>query len=134
MIEANREARLLGHVAWDGATATSERVLLRASVLNRRRVERDQYVRIRDEEGARSGFLARVVTGPFFHRSGAPTVGGLTAGTSMESFLLADLEVQGELVGGRARDTHSRPAPGSPVLALGPEEVAGVYGFGGDML
>ena len=87
MAEAGPEARLLGHVAWDGSTATSERVLLRASVANRRLVERNQYVRIQDAEGARSGFLGRVVTGPFFHRSGSPTVAGLTAGASFESFL-----------------------------------------------
>jgi uncharacterized protein len=134
MALADQEARLLGHVAWDGSTATSERALLRASVANRRLVERNQYVRIHDEEGARSGFLARILTGPFFHRSGSPTVGGLTAGSSLESFLLADLEIQGEIVGGRARDTNSRPAPGSSVYILSPAEVADLHGFKGDML
>ena len=101
-MDGKQEAPLLGHVAWDGTTATSERVLLRAGVRNRGLVERNQYVRIQDEDGVRSGFLARVVAGPFFHRSGTPTVAGMTAGASMECFLLADLEVQGELVGGRA--------------------------------
>ena len=38
--------RLLGQVAWDGSIATSERVLLRATVANRRLVERNRYVRI----------------------------------------------------------------------------------------
>ncbi len=134
MAEAEAKARLVGEVAWDGAAATSERVLLRASVVSRRLVERNQYLRIQDEDGARTGFLARVVAGPFFHRSGAPTVAGMTAGESMKCFLLADLEVQGELVGGRTRDTNSRPAPGSPVYALGTEEVAALHGFDGDML
>ncbi len=134
MAEAIRESRLLGHVAWDGSTATNERVLVRASVGNRRLMERNQYVRIQDEEGARSGFLARVVSGPFFHRSGSPTVGGMTASNSVESFLLADLEIQGELVGGRPRDTNSRPAPGSAVYALTPSEIAALHGFGGDVL
>src|SRR5436190_563608 len=129
MAEPNREARLLGHVAWDGPPATSERVLLRAGVANRRLLERNQYVRIQDEDGVRSGFLARVVSGPFFHRSGSPTVAGLTAGHSVESFLLADLEIQGELVGGRSRDTNSRPVPGSAVFALTPAEVAELHGF-----
>ncbi|MCI0680730.1 MAG: ATP-binding protein [Gemmataceae bacterium] len=129
-----QDAKLIGQVAWDGATATSERVLLRASVVNRRFVERNQYVCIKDESGPRTGFLARVVNGPFFHRSGAPTVAGMTASNSMECFLLADLEIQGELVRGRARDTNSRPAPNSPVFALSPEEVAGLHGFAGDML
>jgi hypothetical protein len=134
MTEAKQEAKLLGHVGWDGATATSERVLLRAGVLNRGLLERNQYVRIQDEDGERSGFLARVVSGPFFHRSGSPTIGGMMAGHSVESFLLADLEIQGELVGGRSRDTNSRPVPGSAVFALSPAEVAQLHGFAGDML
>ncbi|HEV3255260.1 MAG TPA: ATP-binding protein [Gemmataceae bacterium] len=134
MAEADQEARLLGHVAWDGSTATSERVLLRTSIMNRRLVERNQYVRIQEDDGVRSGFLARVISGPFFHRSGTPTVGGLTAGHSLDCFLLAELEIQGELVGGRPRDTNSRPAPGAPVLVLNPTEVADLHGFRGDML
>src|SRR5438477_5841631 len=66
--------RLLGQVTWDGSAATSERVLLRASVADRRLVERNRYVRILDEDGMRSGFLGRVITGPFFHRCGTATV------------------------------------------------------------
>jgi hypothetical protein len=127
-------AERLGQVAWDGSTATSERVLLQAPVINRRLAERNQYVRIQDTDGARSGFLARIVGGPFFHRAGSRTVGGLTASNSLESCLLAELEIQGELVEGQPRDTHSRPAPGSPVFALNPEEVADLHGFQGDML
>jgi uncharacterized protein len=129
-----QEAKLLGHVAWDGSTATSDRVLLRAAVINRRFVERNQYVRIQDEEGARAGFLAKIVTGPFFHRSGSPTVGGLTASSSVESFLLAEMEVQSELVRNRARDTNSRPAPGTAVYTLSAAEIADLHGFRGDML
>ena len=134
MAEADHEDRLLGRVAWDGSTATSERVMLRAVVANRRLVERNQYVRIEDNDGVRSGFLARVLTGPFFHRSGAPTVSGSGAENSLEVFMLADLEIQGEIVGGRPRDTNSRPAPGSAVFALSPGEVADLYGFRGDMM
>jgi hypothetical protein len=134
MAETEGKGRLLGCVAWDGSAATSERVLLRAPVTNRPLAERNQYVRIQDEEGARTGFLARIVSGPFFHRAGALTVGGTMGGASLESFLMADLEIQGELVGGRARDTNSRPAPGSSVFALSPAEVAELHGFQGDML
>jgi hypothetical protein len=83
-VQTEREARLLGHVAWDGATATSERVMLRANVVNRQMVERNQFVRIKDEEGERTGFLARIVAGPFFHRSGTPTVGRQNLSASME--------------------------------------------------
>ena len=124
MTEVELKERMLGQITWDGSTATSERVLLRASVVNRCRVERNQFVRIADPHGSRTGFLATVASGPFFHRSGSPTIGGLTAGHSLEAFLLADLEIQGELVDGRSRDTNSRPAPGSSVYALSPAEIA----------
>ena len=134
MVEVVGEGKLLGQVAWDGSMATSERVLLRAAVVNRRLVERNQYVRIQDEDGPRSGFLARVVSGPFFHRSGAPTVSGPAMAVSLDMFVLAELEIQGEIVDGRPRDTNSRPAPGSSVFALSPEEVAALHGFQGDML
>jgi DNA helicase HerA-like ATPase len=124
----------LGHVAWDGSTATSERVLLRANVVDRLHIERNQFVRILDDNGIRSGFLARIVAGPFFHRSGSATVAGMTAGQSLDRFLLADLEIQGELVDGKPRDANTRPVPGSPVYALTTEEVAALHGFNGDML
>jgi hypothetical protein len=130
----NHDAQLLGHVAWDGSQASSERVMLRASVLSRKQVERNQYVRIKDEDGPRSGFLARITGGPFFHRSGSATVGGMAATSSMECFLLAELEVLAELVGGRSRDTNSRPAPNAPVYALTPTEISALHGFDGDML
>jgi hypothetical protein len=134
MAEAGPTARLIGHVAWDGSAATSERVLLRATVASRAFVQRNQYVRIQDDQGERTGFLARVLSGPFFHRAGSPTVGGMTAGSSVECFLMAGLEIQGELVGGRPRDTSSRPAPGSAVYALEARDVAALHGFDGDML
>src|SRR6185295_7554640 len=55
-------------------------------------------------------------------------------GSASDNYLLADLEIQGELVGGRARDTNSRPAPGSSVYALSHKEIADLHGFQGDML
>jgi DNA helicase HerA-like ATPase len=132
--DASNKPIRLGEIGWDGSAATSERVLLRASLVCRQFVERNHYVRIEDREGQRSGFLARVVAGPFFHRSGGPTVGGLTAGASIEGHLLVELEIHGELVDGKSRDTNSRPFPGAPVFALTPEETATLYGFQGDML
>ena len=76
---APNEPTLLGQIAWDGSTATSERVILRAAVVNRQVVERNHYVHIQDEGGVRSGFLARVVTGQRPLRrppnSGKPAVG-----------------------------------------------------------
>src|SRR5205085_9361159 len=121
------EARLIGHVDWDTEAAASERVRLRAPVASRHRVVRNQYVQVRDAEGPRTGFLARVASGPFFHR---PAPGGPAA----DDYLLAELEIQGELVAGRPRDTNSRPAPGAPVVALSAAEVSELYGFAGDML
>jgi uncharacterized protein len=134
MASETKKPGFLGNVSWDGSNATSERVLLRTNVHNRRLVERNQYVRIEDEEGGRTGFLARVVAGPFFHRSGTATVGGMTAGTTLDCILLAELEIQGEIVDGRPRDTNSRPSPGSDVFALEPAEVASMHGLKGDML
>ena len=120
MVAEDLGGRLLGQVAWDGSMATSERVLLRATVANRRLVERNRYVRILDEDGVRSGFLGRVITGPFFHRCGTATVAGMTASPSLETFLLAELEIQGELVEGRPRGNQRRPRSGR-VLAIRPD-------------
>ena len=72
---AHLEARLLGQIAWDGTDATNERVMLRAPVFSRRHVERNQYVRILDEEGGRSGFLARIVSRPFSPENSARGIG-----------------------------------------------------------
>jgi hypothetical protein len=134
MTEATQAGRLLGHVAWDGSAATSERVQLRTTVTNRRFVERNHYVRIQDEDGKRSGYVGRIMAGPFFHRAGRTQASGLDTNGSLESFLLAELEIQGEIVEGRTRDTNSRPAPGSSVYFLSPAEIAVLHGFGGDML
>ncbi len=127
------DAILLGHVGWDGSAATSERVILRAAFLHRNQVDRNRYVWIEDDDPERDGFLARVIAGPFFHRTGEPTIGGFTAGASINGYLLVDLEIQGELVKGRARDTNSRPMPGAPVYAMSKAELASLYGFDGDM-
>jgi DNA helicase HerA-like ATPase len=133
MSEAGQEPRLLGHITWDSAEATSEYAHLRTAVPDRRWVARHQYVRIQDEDGARSGFLGRVVRGPFFMRPGVQAEEGAITEPTAANFLLADLEIQGELFKGRLRDTNSRPVPGSPVYALTPSEVSSLHGFQGDM-
>lgn len=130
MDNASSETQLIGHVEWDAEAASSERVLLRAPVESRRLVTRNQYVRIDDKEGVRTGFLGRVSAGPFFRRSGSAVSGVSPA----DSHLLAEVEIQGELVAGRPRDTNSRPVPGSAVYALSAAEVAELHGFAGDML
>jgi hypothetical protein len=53
MTEQEPAGRLIGQVAWDGSTARSERVLLRASVVSRRLAKRNQYVRIQDSDSVR---------------------------------------------------------------------------------
>src|SRR6266576_2862456 len=96
----------LGHVDWDASTATNERVLMRSPPLHRDRIVRDQYVRIDDPLGARSGFLGRVVTGPFFSPPGAPGRGpglSLGLGNSGEIAVFAEIELLGELVNGHQR-------------------------------
>jgi hypothetical protein len=120
--------RLLGNVEWDGPTATSDRVLLRAAVEDAPQLTRNQYVRIQDDNGVRTGFLARVVAGPFFRRAAGYD------DPSSEEHVLAELELQGELIGGRPRDTNARPRPGAEVFALAPAEVAELHGLEGDML
>src|SRR5436309_15315836 len=116
------EANRIGEVACDGASATSERVLLRAPVNNRRHLNRNQYVRIKDEEGPRTGFLARIVAGPFFVPPGTSKSEATEDSITLTHQVLADLEIQGELVSGRLQDTNTRPAPGSAVYALNAEE------------
>src|SRR5439155_17074338 len=51
-----------------------------------------------------------------------------------ESHVIAELELQGELVGGRPRETNARPSPGAAVSALAPAEVTELHGLEGDML
>jgi DNA helicase HerA-like ATPase len=120
--------RLLGHIDWDSPTATSERVVLRAPEENRPHVLRNQFVRI-DDVGSPTPFLGRIVSGPFFP---APTEGGRKS--SIDGTILAEIEVQGELIDGRPRDTSNRPSPGAAVHELSPAEIGHRLGLAGDML
>jgi DNA helicase HerA-like ATPase len=129
LIETHLDHRFLGHIAWDGPSAVSDRVILHAPYENGRRVLRNQYVRILDDDGHRSGFLARIVAGPFFREGPAPA-----SPPGAKSHAVAELELQGELVKGRPRDTNARPAPGAQAFVLAPAEVAELHGFEGEML
>ena len=127
----------LGYVDWDTSTASNERVVMRCPLANRDRIIRDQYVRIEDPLGSRSGFLGRIVGGPFFSHRGAQTNGSpfsLGQGLSGEIAILAEIELQGELVDGRARASKSRPVSRAVVQELSPDEVAELLGFSGDMV
>jgi len=122
---------LLGHIDWDKPGATNERVILRSPRENRSRVLRNQFVRITDAKAASTQFLGRTVAGPFFADS--IRTGG-EKGHVREDDITADIEIQGELVDGRPRDTNNRPSPGSAVRELNMEEVTRLMGFAGDML
>jgi DNA helicase HerA-like ATPase len=128
--------RPLGYVDWDSSTASNERVIMRCPILNRDRIIRDQYVRIEDPLGTRTGFLGRIVAGPFFSNRGAPTHGAISLGKGLSGDLsiLAEIELQGELVDGRARSSKSRPVSRSVVQELTSDEVADLLGFSGDMV
>jgi hypothetical protein len=128
--QTNGPDGLLGHIAWDTATATNERVVLRAPAANRARILRNQFVRIEETQGSRWRFLGRVLAGPYFPE---PAAAGGEPGHA-DAPIIAEVEVQGELAGGRAHDTNNRPAPGSAVYTLTPTEVNSLLGCSGDML
>lgn len=127
----------LGYVDWDGSTASNERVIMRSPLANRDRIIRDQYVRIEDPLGCRTGFLGRIVAGPFFSPRGAsasrPYV-SLGLGLSGEFAILTEIELQGELVDGAARASKSRPVSRAAVRELSTDEIADIMGFSGDMV
>src|SRR5260370_30913462 len=110
---------------------------MRCPLANRDRIIRDQYVRIDDPLGSRTGFLGRIVAGPFFsHRAltNVPAHGSLGQGLSGEIAIQAEIELQGELVEGRARASKSRPVSRAVVQELSADEVADLLGFSGDMV
>ena len=126
----------LGYVDWDSSTASNERVVMRCPLANRDRIIRDQYVRIEDPLGSRTGFLGRIVAGPFFSHRGTTNAahGSLGLGLSGEITIQAEIELQGELVEGRARASKSRPVSRAVVRELSADEVADLLGFSGDMV
>jgi hypothetical protein len=143
--KAPKEKTPLGYVDWDTSTASNERVTMRCPLANRDRIIRDQYVRIEDTLGSRSGFLGRIVGGPFFSQrethanvsSQHSLARGLSGEISLlagEIAILAEIELQGELVDGRARASKSRPVSRAVVQELSPDEIAELLGFSGDMV
>src|SRR5206468_1646547 len=118
----------------DNAASTNERVIMRSPLPARDRIIRDRYVRIEDPLDARSGFLGRIVAGPFFSPRGVATNGpyvSLGRGVSGEVAILAEIELQGELVEGLSRAVKSRPASRAAVHELDAAEVAELLGFAG---
>jgi len=117
---------VLGHIDWDSESAVNERVVMRSVGASRSRILRDQFVRIEDCNGTHSSFLGRIIGGPFFpddrHKSNG------------EAPVIAEVEIQGELVEGRPLDTANRPAPGSTVRELTTNEIRELIGCHGDMV
>lgn len=127
----------IGHVDWDSSSASNERVMMRSSIVDRNRILRDQYVRIEDPLGQRTGFLGRIVAGPFFSTRGAHARGSnvpLGLGQSGEVGIVSEIELMGELVEGQQRASKSRPVSRAAVYPLTPDEVAHLFGFAGDMV
>jgi len=123
---------MLGRVTRDGSSASNERVLVEIAWENRDRVVRDRFVLIDDPLAQRSGFLGRVIAGPFF-REGQDESCEYPNGRLGPKSILAEVELHGELLEGRTFNSKSRPAPGSIVREMNPEEVAALLGFAGDM-
>src|SRR5438552_4301042 len=127
----------LGYVNWDGSTACNDRIIMRSPLVNRNRIIRDQYVRIEDPLGSRTGFLGRIVAGPFFSPRGTtarePYV-SLGQSLSGEFAILTEIELQGEIVEGRPRASTSRPVSRSVVQELSADEVGELLGLSGDMI
>jgi len=127
----------LGHVDWDGSAPSNDRIQMRCPLMNRERIVRDQYVRIEDPMGSRTGFLGRIVAGPFFSPKGAKANGNafsLGLGLSGEMGVFAEIELLGELVEGHTRASKSRPVSRAAVYELTSTEIGELLGFAGDMV
>ncbi len=122
-IQTPNDLLRLGSVAPDVASATNERVRIRATYQKRARILRNQFVTILDAADTKTVFLGRLLGGPFFS---GPAEGN--------GEILAEVEIQGELVGNHTHDTNNRPAAGSAVFELPADAVRSMLGLEGDMV
>src|ERR1043166_2344002 len=125
----------LGYVDWDSSSASNEQVIMRSPIGNRDLIVRDQYVRIEDPAGVRTGFLGRIIAGPFYaHRGGNTNAfhAALGKGLSGEVAIWAEIELQAEMADGRLRAMKSRPVSRAAIHALTNEEVGDLLGVSGD--
>src|SRR5439155_5138257 len=120
----------LGHIAEDGVKLSNQRTGMWAPPAHRLRVLRDRFVHILDPLGKRSGFLGRIIAGPYFPLQ--ETKNGEN-GHREPASIFAEIEIEAELVQGRPQETKSRPAPGAVVHDLTDDEGANLLGFAGDM-
>jgi DNA helicase HerA-like ATPase len=115
------EPLLLGHIVPDAPRSANERVVLRAEMAQRQRVQRNHFVTIADALAPGTLFLGRIVGGPFFPDGQAGTI-------------LAEVEIQGELKGRTPCETNDRPSAGSAVHELPCDRVRDMIGLEGDMV
>lgn len=132
---------LLGHIHFD---STSARGVLSDVLALRERTEsvfRNKYVRVKTSNVIE--FLGRIVDGPFFvpEEVGRDSAFAQTAILHGEEFkampdyyVLARMEVLGELRDGSMYGTSTRPVPKSPVLDLSVAEIQKLIGLGGEMI
>lgn len=125
------ERQPLGYIAEDGPSLSNQRARLWAPPGHRLRVLRDRFVHVVDPLGKRSGFLGRIIGGPYFSFRAASNEE--SAGEE-QPCIFAEIEIEAELVQGRPIETKSRPAPGAVVHDLTDDEVATLLGFAGEML
>ncbi len=134
---------LLGHVHFDAPSGRSKSTVSDLLALKERAdsVFRNKYVQIRSLNELL--FLGRMVEGPFFvpEEVGRESAFAQTAILQGEAFpampnyyVLARVEVLGELREGRMFGTSTRPAPKSPVRDLAAKEIEKLIGLGGDMV
>jgi DNA helicase HerA-like ATPase len=114
---------LLGHIAHDSSSASNERVVMRTTHQQRARILRNHYVTVADALTPDKTFLGRVIAGPFFPST-----------SEQLGEILAEIEIQGELVGARTLATDNRPAVGSQVHELSSDRVRALIGLEGDLV
>ncbi len=142
-MDKESESLLLGHVHFDSSSGRSNSTVSDFLALKERSdgVFRNKYIQIKSLNGVL--FLGRIVEGPFFvpEEVGRESAFAQTAILQGEDFpampnyyVLARMEVLGELRDGRMFGTSTRPAPKSPVRDLAAKDIEKLIGLGGDMI
>jgi hypothetical protein len=132
---------LLGHIHFDSANTRGSLSDLLALKERSGSIFRNKYVRVVASNGA--DFLSRIIDGPFFvpeevTRDSAFAQTAILRGEEFKAmpdyYVLARLEVLGELRDGVMFGTSTRPTPKSPVNDLSVPEIQKLIGLGGDMM
>lgn len=141
MASAAPTPTIIGHVHFDSPTSRSGLCEMLAAKGRAEAVFRNKYVRIAGS--GETAFLARIVEGPYFvpEEVGKDSAFAQTAILRGEQFrampeyyVLARIEILGELRDDAAFGTNTRPLPKSPVADLNPVQLSSLIGLSGDML